>query len=97
MHAISPNANVFFPHFLVFALNTDYSLPKRIQNPVKHLRRSRSFQPLTIFEKKSILDVLLGSYYTKSENAEHKNFAFGSDVLIIFHQRCIKNSVKYLR
>ena len=38
---------------------------RRIQNPVKHLRLS--FQPLTIFVKGFILDVLHGSKYTSRE------------------------------
>ena len=40
-----------------------YLLPYHIQNPVKHLRWSVLLQPLTIFAKGSVLDVLQSSRY----------------------------------
>ena len=46
-----------------------------MRNPVKHLRKSffektvKSFQPFTVFDKSSILDISQGSEYATNNNA----------------------------
>ena len=56
---------------------TTYNLPRRIQNPVKHLRWNftqkivSSFQSLTISVKNSVLDVSQGFEYASYRDRKH--------------------------